>query len=69
MISRQLLVNEIIARWNALTFAEVERNIHHRDRLAELLQVKYGFSQRRAEREIDALLAEFDKRMRLAIAV
>ena len=60
-----LLLNEIIARWS-FSRAEVDATNGDRNRLVELLRAQFDFSQRRAEREIDTVLADFAERLHRA---
>ena len=63
-----LLLNEVGARWNDLSFAELQATNRNRERLVELLRVHYGFGQNCAEREIDTVLADSAERVRRAMA-
>ena len=59
MSRTHLLLNEVGARWDDLSFADLEATNGDRERLVELLRVHYGLGQNCAEREIDTVLADF----------
>jgi uncharacterized protein YjbJ (UPF0337 family) len=58
--------NEINCHWNELSSDEVDRLDGRRDNLVILLQEKYGFARRRAEREVERVIAEFEDKLRRA---
>ena len=63
-----LFLNEVGARWSDLSFADLQTTNGNRERLVDLLRLRYGFGQNRAEREIDTVLADFAERLRRAMA-
>jgi hypothetical protein len=63
---RHLLRGEILTRWPQLTSEEVENSGTDRLKLAGLLQIRYGYAQRRAEKEVDLFFGEFQNRLRMA---
>jgi len=62
----RLLQGEILSRWDQLTLAEVERCGTDLSKLIDLLQARYGYAKRRAEREVELFFEEFQDRLRLA---
>jgi len=62
----RLLRGELMGRWEQLTDADLEACVFDRARLIEALQARYGFSERRAEKEANLFYWEFDNRLRLA---
>lgn len=58
--------NEINCNWNQLSSDEVDGVQGRRDNLVFLLQRKYGFARRRAEKEVDRVVTEFEDRLRRA---
>jgi hypothetical protein len=68
MSRQRLLVCEILNRWPELAREDLEPQQFDETALADLLTVRYGFSLNRAKREVACLLADFDERMRRAVA-
>jgi hypothetical protein len=64
----RLLLNEIVAKFSELAAVEVEASNGERDRLIALIQKRYEFSQSRAQREVDNVLADFSERLHRATA-
>ena len=63
----KLLSGEITRRWQQLTSSDIEECCTDRTRLVDVLQVRYGYVKRRAEKEVDLFLGEFrDKLSRAA---
>jgi uncharacterized protein YjbJ (UPF0337 family) len=58
--------NEINHQWKQLTAEEVERVEGRRDNLVVLLERRYGYARRRAEQEVDLIVAEFADKLRKA---
>jgi uncharacterized protein YjbJ (UPF0337 family) len=58
--------NEINYHWNQLSSDEVDRVNGRRDNLVFLLQRKYGYAKRRAEREVERVVTEFEDKLRRA---
>jgi len=65
---RGLLVAEILTRWDQLLPADLQKIHLDSDQLAQLLQTRYGFCERRAKREAGSFLADFAERLRRAAA-
>ena len=63
---RRLLLGEIRGRWEQLSNSEVEECCADRSKLIDLLQARYGFAKKRAEKEVELFLGEFQDRLRLA---
>ena len=61
-------VAEILTRWDQLLPADLEKIHLDSDQLAQLLQTRYGFCERRAKREAGSFLADFAERLRRAAA-
>ena len=64
--STRLLRGEIMRRWEQLTASDIEECGTDRSGLIRLLQSRYGYAKRRAEKEVDLFLSEFQNRLRLA---
>ena len=62
----RLLLGEIRGRWGQLSNSEIEECCADGSRLIELLQARYGFAKKRAEKEVELFLGEFQDRLRLA---
>lgn len=58
--------NEINYNWNQLSSDEVDEIQGRRDNLVFLLQRKYGYARRRAEKEVERVVTEFEDRLRRA---
>jgi uncharacterized protein YjbJ (UPF0337 family) len=58
--------NEINSQWADLSSDEVDRVDGQRGNLVFLLQRKYGFAKRRAEREVERVVTEFENKLRRA---
>ena len=58
------LRGSIRERWGELTDDELDRIAGKRDRLAGLLQERYGYTQMEADRQIDDFMAEWDEKVR-----
>ena len=68
MSHRGLLVAQILTRWDQLLPADLQKIHLDSDQLAQLLQTRYGFCERRAKREAGSFLADFAERLRRAAA-
>jgi len=66
LIPRRLLRGEIMCRWHELTSSDVEECTSDRAKLIEVLQARYGYARRRAEKEVELFFLEFRDRLRLA---
>ena len=62
----RLLSGEITRRWQLLTTSDIEECCADRSKLIELLQTRYGYAHRRAEKEVELFLGEFQNRLRMA---
>jgi len=58
--------NEISDQWTQLSSDEVDRIDGRRSNLVNLLQSKYGYARRRAEREVERVVTEFEDKLRRA---
>jgi uncharacterized protein YjbJ (UPF0337 family) len=58
--------NEIHGHWTQLSSDEVDRIDGRRSNLVSLLQSKYGYARRRAEREVERVVTEFEDKLRRA---
>jgi uncharacterized protein YjbJ (UPF0337 family) len=58
--------NEINCQWTELSSDEVDGIDGRRDNLVILLQRKYGYARRRAEREVERVVTEFEDKLRRA---
>lgn len=58
------LRGEIRQRWGELTDDELDQIAGKRDKLAGLLQEKYGYTQLEAEQQVQDFLAEWDEKVR-----
>jgi len=65
-IPGRLLRGEIINRWEQLSVNEVEACCADHSKLIDVLQARYGFARRRAEREVELFVQEFQERLRMA---
>ena len=64
--SGRLLRGEILSRWEQLTTAEVEECGTDRSKLIDIVQVRYGYAKRRAEKEVELFFGDFHDRLRMA---
>jgi len=62
----RLLRWEILSRWGELTEAEVEECSGDQSKLIDVLQARYGYAKRRAEKEVELFFSEFQDRLRMA---
>ncbi len=60
------LEGEIQSRWDQLSADEIAESGADRLKLIELLQARYGYAERRAEKEVDLFFGEFQSRLRMA---
>jgi len=58
--------SELDYRWKHLSSDELDRVQGKRDHLIVLLERRYGYARRRAEREVDLFVNEFADRLRRA---
>lgn len=58
--------NEINVHWTQLNCDDLDQINGRRDNLVLLLESRYGYARRRAEREVERVLTEFEHRLRRA---
>jgi uncharacterized protein YjbJ (UPF0337 family) len=58
--------NVINDHWNELSPEDLDRIDGQRDDLVILLERKYGYARRRAEREVERVLTDFEDKLRSA---
>ncbi len=63
--SSRLLRGEILRRWEQLSNSDLEESGANRSKLIELLQSRYGYARRRAEKEVELFLGDFRNRLRM----
>ena len=56
------LRGSIRERWGELTDDELDQIAGKRDKLAGLLQERYGYTQMEVDRQIDGFLSEWEKK-------
>ena len=57
---------ELDHHWQELSSDELDGVDGKRDNLVYLLERRYGYARRRAEREVDRVVSEFEDRLRRA---
>lgn len=62
----RLLQGEILRRWEQLTTSDIQECGTDRTGLSNLLQARYGYAQRRAEKEVELFFGDFQERLRRA---
>lgn len=62
----RLLLGEIRRRWEQLSTSEIEQCSVDESKLIDLLQARYGYAKRRAEKEVELFFGEFQDRLRMA---
>ena len=68
MKTKSLLTYEVVARWPQLAFSEVTAAIQEEGGLVALLRTRFGFTTKRAEREVASLMNDFTSRLHQAKA-
>jgi uncharacterized protein YjbJ (UPF0337 family) len=58
--------NELNYHWNQLSPDDLDRVDGKRDNLVYLLERRYGYARRRAEREVERVMSEFEDKLRRA---
>ena len=58
--------NELNYQWTELSSNDLDQVDGKRDNLVFLLEHRYGYARRRAEREVDLVVSEFEDRLRRA---
>ena len=61
----RLLRGEILSRWVLLTTNDIEGCETDLAKLSDVLQTRYGYAKRRAEKEAELFFGEFEHRLRL----
>ena len=62
----RLLRWEILNRWEQLTNADLDECGPDHSKLIDVLQTRYGYAKRRAEKEVEMFLGEFHVRLQMA---
>ncbi len=60
------LRGEIMNRWQQLSASDIEECATDPSKLIDVLQARYGYARRRAEKEVDLFYGEFQTRLRMA---
>jgi uncharacterized protein YjbJ (UPF0337 family) len=58
--------NELNHQWTELSSDDLDRIDGTRDNLVCLLEKRYGYARRRAEREVERVMTEFEDKLRRA---
>ena len=58
--------NEVNYQWTQLSPDDLDGIDGRRDNLVYLLQRRYGYARRRAEREVERVVSEFEDKLRRA---
>ena len=58
--------NEINDHWTEFNSDDLDRINGRRDNLVILLERRYGYARRRAEREVERVVTEFEDKLRRA---
>ena len=58
--------NELNYQWTELSSDDLDGIDGKRDNLVYLLESRYGYARRRAEREVERVVAEFEDKLRRA---
>jgi uncharacterized protein YjbJ (UPF0337 family) len=58
--------SEINHHWAELNSDEIDKIDGRRDHLVVLLENEYGYARRRAEREVERVISEFETKLRRA---
>ena len=61
-----LLRGEILRRWEQLKTSDLDACGGDRSKLIGLLESRYGYAKRRAEKEVALFFGDFDDRLRMA---
>ena len=62
----RLLRGEILSRWSQLTIADLEECGADQSKLIDVVQARYGYAKRRAEKEVALFWKNFQDRLRMA---
>jgi len=63
---KRLLHGEILRHWEQLTASDLEEYGADQSKLIDLLQARYGYAKRRAEKEVALFWQNFQERLRMA---
>jgi uncharacterized protein YjbJ (UPF0337 family) len=58
--------NELNSQWTELSSDELDKIDGKRDNLVCLLESRFGYGRRRAEREVERVVTEFEDKLRRA---
>ena len=58
--------NELNHEWTELSSDDLDGIDGRRDNLVYLLEVRYGYARRRAEREVERVVTQFEDKLRRA---
>jgi uncharacterized protein YjbJ (UPF0337 family) len=58
--------NEINDHWSELSSDDLDQINGRRDNLVVLLESRYGYARRRAEKEVERVVTEFEDKLRRA---
>jgi uncharacterized protein YjbJ (UPF0337 family) len=58
--------NEINDHWTELSSDDLDQINGRRDNLVVLLESRYGYARRRAEKEVERVVTEFEDKLRRA---
>ena len=62
----RLLRGEVLRHWAQLTISDIEESGVDPSGLIVLLQARYGYAKRRAEKEVELFFGDFQERLRMA---
>ena len=62
----RLLRGEILTRWTLLDSESVDNSKDDPSKIVDLLSARYGFSQKRASRELDSVQQELSEKLKRA---
>jgi len=58
--------NEVNSHWTQLSSDDLDGIDGRRENLVYLLERRYGYARRRAEREVERVVTEFEDKLRIA---
>ena len=64
-ISNHFIRGEIIRRWQELTNSDIEECCADQSKLIDVLRVRYGYAQKRAQKEAELFFGEIRQRLRM----
>ena len=65
-VNERHLRSEIVFRWPYLSTADIDQCCADQAKLIDVLQSRYGYTKRVAEKEAGLFLGEFQNRLRMA---